>query len=100
MGVSLIAAKKRRSIGRIGNSAKNAKRPPKGPAPLPNSIRRTKSHRSPSVAAKKTSTQNEPTTCKSSRPQKKNERTIGHREIRRTVGFSGFFMLEDRKSVV
>src|SRR5215203_3436598 len=94
MEVNFIAAKKRSKTGSIGNSAKNAKTPPKTPAPLPNSMRRTKSQRPASVAAKKTSTQKEPTTCKKSRPQKKNERTTGKRETRCTVGFLGFFMLE------
>src|SRR5215208_7849958 len=94
MEVNIIAAKKRSKTGRIGNSAKNAKTPPKGPAPLPNSMRRTKSQRPASVTAKKSRTQKEPTTCKRSRPQKKNERTIGQREMRWTVGFVGFQIFE------
>jgi len=55
MGVNFIAAKKRSKTGSIGNSAKNAKTPPKTPAPLPNSMRRTKSQRPASVTAKKSS---------------------------------------------
>src|SRR5918999_1338985 len=94
MGVNFIAAKKRRRIGRMGNSAKKEKTPPRKPSPLPNCIRRTKSQSAASVAAKKRSAQKEPTTCKRRRPQKKNERSIGQRERRWTVGFFGFFRLE------
>src|SRR5215211_396139 len=94
MGVNFIAAKKRISTGRIGNCAKKEKAPPKKPSPLPSSIRRTNSQSPASVATKKTSTQKEPTTCKSTRLQKKIERSIGQREMRRTVGFLGFQRFE------
>src|ERR671910_942748 len=94
MEVNFIAPKKSSSIGRMGNSAKKAKTPPRGPAPLPNSMRRTKSQRPASEAPKKTRTQKEPTTCKRSRHQKKNERIMGQREMRSTVGFLGFQIFE------
>ena len=90
----LHRSEKEEQDGRIGNSAKKAKTPPRGPAPLPNSMRRTKSQRPASEALKKTRTQKEPTTCKRSRHQKKNERIMGQREMRSTVGFFGFQIFE------
>ena len=65
----------------------------KGASSLPNSMRRT-SQRPASEAPKKTRTQKEPTTCKRSRHQKKNERIMGQREMRSTVGFLGFQIFE------
>src|SRR5215212_9220382 len=94
IGVNFIAAKKRSRIGRIGNCAKKEKTPPRRPSPPPSSIRRTNSQSPASVATKKTSTQKEPTTCKSNRPQKKIERSTGQREMRCTVGFLGFQRFE------
>jgi hypothetical protein len=94
MGVNFIAAKNSTKTGRIGNSAKKEKAPPRMPSPLRNSIRRTNSQSATSVAAKKTSVQIEPMTCRIRRPQKKKERSIGHWEMRCTVGFFGFQMPE------
>src|ERR671916_114559 len=94
MGVNFIAAKNSSSTGRTGNSAKKEKTPPRAPSSLPNSIRRTNSQSAASVAAKKASVHTDPTTCKIRAPQKKNERTTGRRERRRTVGFLGFHTLE------
>src|SRR5919107_307183 len=94
MGVNLIAAKNSSRTGRIGNSAKKEKTPPKAPSPLPSSIRRTNSQSTAKVAAKKTSVQIEPTTCSIRRLQKKKERTTGNSERLLTVGFFGLHMLE------
>src|SRR5918992_5905049 len=89
MGVNFIAAKKMSRIGRMGNAAKKAKKPPRAPAPLPSCIRLTKSQRTASVAAKKSRLQIEPKTWAKTLPQRKNERITGQREMRCTVGFVG-----------
>src|SRR5215211_2812915 len=89
MGVNLRAAKKRSNIGRMGNSAKKEKTPPRVPAPLPNCIRRTKSQSTASVATKKSRLQIDPKTWAKTLPHRKNERIIGQRETRCTVGFVG-----------
>src|ERR687885_120973 len=94
MGVNFIAAKNSSSTGRTGNSAKKEKAPLKTPSWLPNSMRRTNTQSAAVVAAKKTSVHTDPTICKIKAPQKKNERTRGRRERRRTVGFLGFHTLE------
>src|SRR5215203_4902647 len=89
MGVNFIAAKKRSRIGRIGNSAKKAKTPPRVPTSLPSCIRRTKSQRTASVAVKKSRLQRDPKTWAKTLPQRKKERIIGQRETRCTAGFVG-----------
>src|SRR5688572_17308970 len=94
MGVNFIAAKNSSSTGRTGNSAKKEKTPAKGASSLLSSIRCTNSQSAASVVAEKTSVHTDPTICKIRAPQKKNERTTGRRERRRTVGFLGFHMLE------
>src|SRR5829696_493092 len=87
MGVNFMAAKNRSRIGKMGNSAKKAKTPPKVCAPLPSCIRRTKSQRTASVAAKKSRLQRDPKTWANTLPQRKNERIIGQRERRSAAGF-------------
>src|ERR687894_3222014 len=87
MGVNFIAAKKMSRIGRMGNAAKKAKAPPMAPTPLPSCIRRTKSQRTASVAAKKSRLQTDPKTWAKTLPQRKNERIIGQRERRSAAGF-------------
>src|SRR5215211_3240180 len=89
MGVNLMAAKKMSKMGRMGNSAKKAKTPPKVSAPLPSCIRRTKSQSKASVAKKKSRLQTDPKTWAKTLPHRKNERIIGQRETRCTVGFVG-----------
>src|SRR5215218_6039161 len=87
MGVNFIAAKKRSSIGRMGNSAKKVKTPPKVLALLPSCIRRTKNHSTPIVAAKKSRLQGDPKSWAKTLPQRKKERIIGRRETRWMAGF-------------
>src|ERR687885_1223963 len=89
MGVNLIAAKKMSRIGRMGNSAKKAKTPPKVSASLPICIRRTKIQRPTNVAVKKSRLQAEPKSWAKTLPQRKKERTIGQRETRSRAGFVG-----------
>src|ERR671912_1764026 len=89
MGVNFIAAKKMSRIGRMGNAAKKAKKPPRAPAPLPSCIRLTKSQRIASVAAKKSRLQMDPKTWAKTLPHKKNERITGQRETRCTAGVVG-----------
>src|SRR5215210_6004622 len=89
MGVNFMAAKKMSKIGRKGNSAKKAKKPPKVPAPLPSCISHTKSQRTARVPAKKSRLQIDPKTWAKTLPQRKNERIIGQRETRCTAGFVG-----------
>src|SRR5215213_9628403 len=89
MGVNFIAAKKIRSTGRMGNAAKKAKTPPRVPTSLPSCIRRTKNHRTASVATKKTRLQGEPKSWAKTLPQRKKERIIGQREKRCRAGFVG-----------
>src|SRR5919202_6316393 len=89
LGVDFIAAKKTSRIGRIGNSAKNAKTPPKVPTPLPSCNRCTKSHRPAIVTVKKSRLHTDPKTWAKTLPQRKNERIIGQRETRCMVGFVG-----------
>src|SRR5215217_9491940 len=90
MGVNFIAAKKSNSIGRIGNAAKKAKTPPRGPASLPSCIRRTKNQMTTSVATKKSRLQGEPKSWAKTLPQRKKERIIGQRETRCKAGFVGW----------
>src|SRR5215211_9291246 len=89
MGVNLVAAKKMSRMGKMGNSAKKAKTPPKVSAPLPSCIRRTKIQSTAKVATKKSRLQIDPNTWAKTLPQRKKERIIGHPERRRTVGFVG-----------
>src|SRR5215204_1770249 len=89
MGVNFIAAKKMSRIGRMGNAAKKAKMPPSAPSPLPSCIRRTNIQRMAIVAVKKRMLQTDPKSWAKTLPQRNNERIIGQRETRRTVGFVG-----------
>src|SRR5919206_85247 len=90
MGVSFIAAKKRSRIGKIGNSAKKAKTPPKVSAPLPSRIRRTKIQSATIAAVKESRLQGDPKSWAKTLPQRKKERIIGQRETRCIAGFVGF----------
>jgi hypothetical protein len=90
MGVNFIAAKKSSRIGRMGNSAKKAKTPPKGPTSLPSCIRRTKIQSATIVAVKKSRLQGDPKSWTKTLPQRKKERIIGQRETRCRTGFVGF----------
>src|SRR5918997_95960 len=89
MGVNLMAAKKMGRMGRMGKAAKKAKTPPTAPTPLPSCIRLTKSHRTASVAAKKSRLQKDPKTWAKTLAHRKNERITGQRETRCTAGFVG-----------
>src|SRR3954451_25461459 len=94
MGVNFMAAKKRSSIGKIGNAAKKAKTPPKVPTSLPSCIRRTKSQMAAIVAVKKSRLQRDPKSWAKTLPQRNKERIIGRREARWMAGFVGFLRAE------
>src|SRR5918997_5529699 len=94
MEVNFMAAKKSRRIGRIGKAAKKPSKTPSGPptdsAPKSSSI--TTSQRTSMIPTKETRTHTEPRSCKSTRIQKRIERTTGHPEIRarNPLGFQRF----------
>jgi hypothetical protein len=84
MAENFMEAKKRRSIGRIGKTAKKWSTAPKGP-PIdsePKSRRFTRSQRTTMMPTKETSAQIEPRSCSRTRNQKMMERRMGHWEIR------------------
>src|ERR687889_1673227 len=92
MGVNFIPAKKSSNMGKMGKAAKKANTPPMAPAPLPSCIRRTKNHRTASVATKKSRLQGDPKSWAKTLPQRKKERIIGRREksgMARVVGGRG-----------